>query len=69
LANLAEVSIPQNTLPSKQKEPVLKEALDWLRNNNPNAANVSDPTLRQVADLAGISMPKKSPSPPQKQKV
>jgi hypothetical protein len=54
LANLAEVSIPQNTLPSKQKEPVLKEALDWLRNNNPNAADVSEPTLRQVADLVGI---------------
>jgi hypothetical protein len=43
--------------------------IDWLRNNNPNADDVCEPTLRQVADLAGIPVPRKSLSSPQKHKV
>ena len=43
IANLAEVPITRDAaLPRGEKEPILKEALDW---NDPKAETVDEPTL------------------------
>ena len=44
IANLAEVPITRDAaLPRGEKEPILKEALDW---NEPKSETVDEPTLQ-----------------------
>ena len=69
MANLAGIPVPRDALPPGQKEPVVKESLDWLRNNNPNPEDVSEPTLKSIADLAGVPMPRKSLPPDTKKQI
>jgi hypothetical protein len=42
---------------STQKKKAIDDAMNWLRNNDPNPADVDDPTAQGLANLAGLPMP------------
>ena len=59
IANIADVPVPRNaTLPPREKEPILKEALDWLRKSEPKPETVDEPTLQSLASLNGLPTPR-----------
>jgi hypothetical protein len=49
--------MPKGTLTPTQKKKAIDDAMNWLRNNDPNPADVDDPTAQGLANLAGLPMP------------
>jgi hypothetical protein len=46
--------MPKGQIDSTQKKKAIDDAMNWLRNNDPNPADVDDPTAQ---GLAGLPMP------------
>jgi hypothetical protein len=44
LTNLAGAPMPKGKLTPTQKKKAIDDAMNWLRNNDPNPADVDDPT-------------------------
>ena len=66
LTNLTGVPMPGISAEGKAR--ALDEALDWLRNNDPDVNKVDEPGLNKLSNLGGIPMPKKL-TPEAKQKT
>ena len=48
--------MPCNKLPPATQKKLCKDVVDWIRNNEPTAG-VVDPTVRAIANLAGVPVP------------
>merc|ERR1712183_495668 len=57
LTRLAGVPMPG--ISDIDKARALNDALEWLRKNDPDVEDVEKATLKSLAKLSGVSMPKK----------
>jgi hypothetical protein len=49
--------MPKGKLTPHAKKKAIDDAMNWLRNNDPNPADVDDPTAQGLANLTGLPMP------------
>jgi hypothetical protein len=49
--------MPKGNIDPTQKKKAIDDAMNWLRNNDPNPADVDDPTARGWRTLLGYPCP------------
>jgi hypothetical protein len=49
--------MPKGHIDSRKKKKAIDDAMNWLRNNDPNPADVDDPTAQGLANLLGYPCP------------
>ncbi len=63
LTNLGGIPLPKGKLTPPQKKKAINDAMNWLRNNDPNPTDVDEPTAQALANLAGVPLPGNKLSP------
>merc|ERR1712113_384923 len=56
-SKLTGIALPKKKSPASNKK-FMEEAIDWLRNNEPNLEDVDDSTVEEVTKIAGVHMPR-----------